>query len=274
MNVFLKLLRNIGKGTGHFFKNLFKQKGLKRYTLLLFLSTLIFIIVLFPYNKIVYSFINNAQLPGIRTLDITGLDIQIAGNASATTVNIIDMGNRKYHLTEADIKIKPIDFLLRNRLNAEFQSESIHYEDPVRKINGKIEIKANMLLDRQTRIPKSGNINLNAKQLTIGGLKIQGFTIPDVLFSSVQAEINYQENNIQIERFQFGGTQLRGSISGGITTPENSRMNLNLTIQINSESQILEDYGMFINQLKNPSTGGLVIKVTGTPGKPDINFEK
>lgn len=274
MNKVLQLIRRAGKAAGHFFKSVFRQKGVKRYILLTLVSTMVFIFIMFPYNKLANKFLKSAKIPGVRSLDVSGLDISPSGKASASLLTIVDMKNRTIELVNPDLKFAPFALVFKNRFKADFSSDKLSYITPTRKIHGNLAMNADFIFNRKERRVLSGMLTANAKNVTVSGIKVMEFTIPDITFSAIQAEINYENDVVTFSRLQFGGKDLKGRIAGTIQM-NTERMNsstYNLTITINADSGIIENYRMLISNYLNPSSGNLEIQVTGTLASPKYKF--
>ncbi|MFW6366445.1 MAG: type II secretion system protein GspN, partial [Spirochaetota bacterium] len=224
MNNILTLLRTARNATGHFFSVLLNQKGIKRYLLLLAVSTVLFVVVLFPYDRLIHSIVHSTRIPGVRSLDFTGLDISPSGTAKAETLVIIDARNSIFQLSKPLLIFSPINLLLKNTLAARMQASELTYSDNARNIRGSLTVNTDIRMNRKSWMPESGILSATVKEALVSGIQIQGFAVPDIRFNTIQAELEYDENRLVITRLQFGGTDLKGQITGSIDIdPQSTR---------------------------------------------------
>lgn len=264
------------KGITYFFSTLFQQAWIKRYILLLMLSTIVFVFVLFPYNKLVYYMLNKVDIPGIRSLELIGLDISPSGNAFADKLLLYDASKNRYELTGIALDVSVLPLVFSSRLEANIGTKSFIYQDKSREIEGVLSMKTDMRYTRKPLSAQSGTMSTKIKDASLKGMELQGFTIPDISFTTIQAELEYIDNRITIQRFQFGGPDLKGSISGEITVHQErfARSAYNISVTIQSESALLNDYKMLLDSYMNPSSGNLEIQISGTVGNPKYKFIK
>lgn len=262
-------------------------KGLKelphfwKYIFLAFFSTLLFIVITFPYDSLITRQLHQYEGKAFRTASIKDIKFSFFGNTVLDDVYFVLNNNDEIELKNLIIAINknPWKLFYKKNIVTDFQIRGFKYLsskfDAAVNFNG----NADLIISNKGALPVEGWIKLLISNavLKLNEVTFQGplgpmtLKIGTIQISAVNCDLDMASGVINISRFEVTGDDLSGSVSGNIK-PENflPGSSLNLTVNVNPDSAVLSEYKNIVQSLVKNNT--LTFYVKGTFAKPNIGL--
>ncbi|MEW6528164.1 MAG: type II secretion system protein GspN [Spirochaetota bacterium] len=245
-----------------------------RYFVLSIIMIILFVFFTFPYEIIIQNKIKEVEQNIANYISIGKLKIHTITDSIAEDITIelkngteITLQNVLFNFT-----INPISIFITNHYDGAVKIHNLNLKGEKLQIKTNADIFYDLKYNKPIPYPVEGNIISSMKDVSIKGISIQGFEIPDINISQIKSELVFEKGNmINLKYLLFSGSEIRGNAYGTITLSnyfQNS--SLNITIQIDSQSSILEDYKVLLESMMKPGTKNITIKIMGTIGNPNI----
>lgn len=259
------------KGLPHFWK----------YIFLAVFSTLLFIAITFPYDRIISRQLHQYEGKAFRTASVNDIKFSFLGNTLIENVYVVLNNNDEIELKNSIISLNknPWKLLYKKNIVTDFQIRGFKYLsskfDATVNLNG----NADVVIMNKGPLPIEGwmkilisNAVLKLNEITFQGpLGPMTLKIGTVLISAVNCDLDLASGIVNISRFEVTGDDLSGSVSGNIK-PENflPASSLNLTVNVSPDSAVLSEYKNIVQSfVKNDN---LTFYVKGTIEKPNIGL--
>lgn len=255
-------------------KEILKLPYAKAYIALSIPLIIIFFIFTFPYEIIIREQIKKLE-PNVGNIYVGTID---AGLILDSYIDSIVMSFQsgselKFKDISFNVAINPITTLINKTLDGKINIEELKYVNNETSFAGVMKTNFDLKFIPNSVIPSDGFLNLDLQNVSLKGINIKGFDIPPVHFSSINAKTEIQKNNLKISLMQFSGTDIRGTIKGNIMlSPFLFNSNLNITIEIDPQSKIIDNYKTLLGSTYKGGNEKIIIVITGTLRDPKINF--
>ncbi len=276
MNVsnFKIILKNFFSRIYNFLKEIVTVQYFWHYFVLSFVLVILFVFFTFPYEIIIQNQIKKAEQNIANYISIGKLKIHTITDSIAEDIVIelkngseITLQNVLFNFT-----INPVSLFITHHYGGTLNIHNLNINGEKLKVKTNAVILYDLKFNKQMPYPVDGNIITTMKDFSIKGISIQGFEIPDIQISQIKSELLFDKGNmINIKYLLFTGSEIKGNAYGTITLSnyfQNS--SLNITIQIDSQSSILDDYKVLLESMIKPGTKNITIKITGTIGNPNF----
>lgn len=259
------------KGLPHFWK----------YIFLAFFSTLFFIVITFPYDRMISRQLHQYEGKAFRTASVKDIKFSLFGNTVIDDVYIVLNNSDEIELKNSIISLNknPWRLLYKKNVQTDFQIRGLKYLSPKFDATVNLNGNADIIIGNKGPLPLEGWIKilissgiLKLNDITFNGpLGPMTFKIGTVQVSAVNCDLDLAAGVVNISRFEVTGDDLAGTVTGNIK-PGNflPSSSLNLTININPDSAVLSEYRDIVQPLMKNNI--LTFYVKGTLGKPDIRF--
>ncbi|MBN2038539.1 MAG: type II secretion system protein GspN [Spirochaetes bacterium] len=236
--------------------------------------TFIFLLITFPYSTLTRN-----QLQAIadkigKSSYIGDISFSLTDSTKIDEFNITLNNGSEINLQFANIDIGLFSALFNKSVKGNTFIQNIKYSQDKTTVNTVLNSDFDLDFESYSQYPSKGNINLVLQNTIANGISIQGFEIPPVRFSSINADLNINKNKVQIDDIIFTGPDLKGRISGSIELAKffkQSRLNLNIIID--SSSAILENYKILLQSWIDDSKK-IQLNINGTVSNPKVNTNK
>jgi len=247
----------------------------KSYILLSVVLTIFFIIVTFPYEILIRNQIVKLEPVIGSSINLGKLDFSLFNDSY---IDELSLGSREGAETflkniTINIAINPVTTLVKKTISGMLSIQNFTYTNRDLTIRSLVMSDFDIRFDSATGLPKDGYIDIKCDNVYVKGAKIKGFSIPPVRFTSIQSKAKFINGNLALESLKFNGSDLNGSMNGTIELNKfikTSRMNL--TIIINAESRILEDYKLLLSGFVDEGSKQIKIILTGRISRPRIQM--
>ncbi|HPJ36817.1 MAG TPA: type II secretion system protein GspN [Spirochaetota bacterium] len=247
----------------------------KSYILLSVVLTIFFIIVTFPYEILIRNQIVKLEPVIGSSINLGKLDFSLFNDSY---IDELSLGSREGAETflkniTINIAINPVTTLVKKTISGMLSIQNFTYTNRDLTIRSLVMSDFDIRFDSATGLPKDGYIDIKCDNVYVKGAKIKGFSIPPVRFTSIQSKAKFINGNLSLESLKFNGSDLNGSMNGTIELNKfikTSRMNL--TIIINAESRILEDYKLLLSGFVDEGSKQIKIILTGRISRPRIQM--
>ncbi|MDA3899272.1 MAG: type II secretion system protein GspN [Spirochaetes bacterium] len=270
------ILNRIKTSIQTFLKTTIQQSGFKRFCFTGVILTIIFTAMTFPYDKLILNQLKSLEGKSLQTISLPGFSFSVFGNAGSDSFIATLKNGSTISSDKISLKTSPSAFLISSKLKTNFSISNCMFENSDNAFKGSINGSTDIIINRQNSMPSSGNIQLTIRNASLNGIKITGFSVPDITFNQIKGDITISDYTATFNKTIFNGPDLNGTIAGSIGLNEKgfAMSRLNLTIDINANSGLLEAYRMLITSYLNPATNSLRISLGGTVANPDIKFIK
>lgn len=247
----------------------------KTYIFLSVVLTVFFFIVTFPYEILIRNQVMKLEPVLGSSVTLGKIDFSLFND---TYIDEFSMGSREGSETflkniTVNIAINPVTTFINKTLRGTLSIQNLNYTNRDLVIRSLLNSDFDLRFDPQTGLPKNGNIEIKCDNVYVKGVKIKDFSIPPVRLTSIQGKAKVIDGNLSIESVKFLGSDLNGSMNGTVELKKflnSSRMNL--TIIINAESRILEDYKLLLSSFMDENSKQIKIIITGRINRPRIQM--
>jgi len=258
----------------NFLKEIVTIQYFWHYFVLSIVLVIVFVFFTFPYEIIIQNKIKDVEQNIANYISIGKLKIHTITDSIAEDITIelkngseITLQNLLFNFT-----INPISIFITHHYDGIVQIHNLNINGEKLQIKTNADIIYDLKFNKQIPYPVEGNIISTMKDFSIRGISIQGFEIPDINISQIKSELIFDKGNIiNLKYLLFTGPEIKGNAYGTISLsnyfPNSS---LNITIQIDSQSSILEDYKVLLESMIKSGTKNITIKIMGTIGNPNF----
>jgi len=254
---------------------------LKKYALLSFLFSILFIIFNFPYENIISDKIKNIKSRSFSVTDFSGLTFSLLGESTLDRLQV-DFRNG------SDLKLKNIiinpslnPFALMDRnYTADFEIKSMSYSNEKLSVltsaNGNTKISLS-----KKGLPKDGFLRIISGKTFV---RLSNAEIPtpmgkfpldleNIEIKNIDIKITFNNDKAIIEKIQVNGDDIGAQISGDIqlkTLLMNS--GLKLIVSVDSSSKILSKYKDLLKSFIKDDK--ISFELNGSLARPKIKILK
>ncbi len=252
-----------------------------KYILLAFVSTLLFIVITFPYGSLISRQLHQYEGKAFRTASVKDIKFSFFGNTILDDVYFVLNNSDEVELKNSIIAINknPWRLLYKKNIITDFQIRGFKYLsstfDAAMNCNGNFDL----VIGNKGALPVEGWIKLLISNavLRLNEITFQGpigpmtLKIGTIQISAINSDLDMASGVINFSRFEVTGDDLSGSVSGNIKL-ENflQGSSLNLTVNVNPDSAVLYEYRNIVQSFVKNNT--LTFYVKGTVGKPNIGL--
>jgi hypothetical protein len=252
----------------------------KTYILSSLGCTIIFIFLTFPYGEIIKTRIQKLG----NNITIGDLDLKLIGTSTASDLIIPFSFDKELIIKKAEFKlnINPYSLLVSKHFVGTIGIKGLEFSGGFGSFSSEANGNVDVTADTAGRLIEEGNahIMLSNANLALNRIELpqklggMPMTLPPMRFTSIDLTLVVSKNNATIEKFSLAGPDFRGNINGSIRLSKNIfSSSLDLTISIESESPVLENYKDFFSSYIN-ADGNVIIPVRGNIMNPSFNPEK
>lgn len=259
-----------------FIKTAASQTGFKRFCLLAVILTVIFTVTTFPYDKLILKYIKTMEGGKLQSISLPGFEFSLPGKISSNSISVTLKTGSVFQAKTSFANLNLFSVMLFKDLETDFSFSNMNFESSGKSYGGSLSGTADLDLNSQNFMPVNGNIRVSLKNLTLSGIKITGFEIPDIKINQLLSEIEITDLTATFSKTAFSGEDLNGTISGTIALDEKNYSNsrINLLIDIRQDSGLIEKFRMMVASYINPATNTIRINIGGTFSRPDIKFNR
>jgi hypothetical protein len=263
------------------FRGIFNLPHAGKYFILSIILTIIFIIITFPFDKIISKQLHQYEGKGLRTISVQDIKFTIFGESSIGRTFIVLNNNDEVHLQNGVIALNknPYRLLYKKNILSDFELNGLKYSSASFNSNINLNGNADVILNPASPLPLSGIIKIlvssgavNFNELTFQGpLGPMTLKVETINIGAINCHLEFINDAVNIKRFDLTGDDLSGSVTGSIRiAPFLPSSAINLTINIDPDSAVLNNYrDLVIPLVKNNS---LTLFLSGTLRKPDVRL--
>lgn len=245
------------------------------------ISTVIFVIITFPYDIIIMKELNKFEGKAFRTISVKDLEFSLFNDIVIDDAYIVLNNSDEIEFKNSIIALSknPWKLFRKKNVTTDFQIKGLKYISSKFESTVNLNGNADIVLSNSGPIPSEGNLKLLVSSgiVKLNEISFQGplgpmsLKIGSIQVSAVNCELEFISGSININRLEITGDDLSGSVSGSVK-PGNflPATSLNLTVNINPDSLVLSEYkDMIMPMVKNDY---LTVYIRGTLGKPDFRL--
>ncbi len=258
----------------NFFKEIVTVQYFWHYFVFSIIMIILFVFFTFPYEIIIQNKIKEVEQNIANYISIGRLKIHTITDSIAEDV-IVELKNGS-EITFQNIlfnfTINPFSLFITHHYDGTIKIYNLNLKSDKLQIRTNADVFYDLKYNKPIPYPVEGNIMSSMKDISIKGISIQGFEIPDINISQIKSELVFEKGNvINLKYLLFSGSEIKGNAFGKITLSNYfNNSSLNITIQIDSQSSILEDYKVLLESMMKPGTKNITIKIMGTIGSPNF----
>jgi len=244
----------------------------KLYFALALVMIPVFVFITFPYEILIRNQLQKLESTMGRNIQIGTIDFSIIGDTYIDLLSFTMAGGAELNLKDIalDLSINPYTLLVRRNVRGELGISSFKYAKNDVAFNNTLKSSFDIRLDGKTGMPTDGDISIDLSNVYIKGINIKGFDIPPVRFTSIKGAASLRNRRLRIENLAFAGNDVRGEIKGSLTIePMAGASRLSLYAYINTDSRILQEYRMLLDNLVEGEGGKIKIEIAGSFAHPD-----
>lgn len=242
------------------------------YIALAVLLTGFFMILTFPYEVLVRSQLQQMGESFGGGAYVGNIDIGLFGDSTINNMTLSRKDGAELEFKNINFNIGHLRALISKDINGDLSVEQMSYSNEKMSIKGNIESDLNMEFNSFSDYPVKGKIDTQFKNVSVNGVVIKGFDIPPVKFTTIKIEAVIMKGRVKIEKSNFSGPDINGSITGYIVLSGFfKRSQIDLNIEIDSSSALLDNYKILLGSLPNEN-GKIKINLKGTLDNPKIDI--
>jgi hypothetical protein len=265
------------RGVKEFFQELLQLPYAKRYLILFPFTALLAVIILFPYELILFSVIQKECKGSCRAITAQGLASSYPGYIEGESLSIIISDKKSIVLEKLviDHTINPLRLITRSNISLNGLSDSVKISTPEFSFNvaGEVIVKISDLSFKDK--PTSGvlDVFINKSDISFPVSQSQENMMMEIisgkklLFNNITFKAQVKNNQYEIKSFSFNGREIQGHLSGTIS-PNGV---LNLTGGISKNSHLLHSFSSMLKLIKGNE---LQFHITGSTKKPIVSMDK
>jgi hypothetical protein len=260
-------------------KDAVKLPYAKTYMFLAFLFTVIFMILMFPYDIILRSSLKNLEKNMLRSIYISSMDFSLFHDIFMNNVYMVLPSGNEIVIRTADINISMLRLVFGKDVKGSFQFTGLRYNTD--EVQMDLGLNGEIYLDYKNfdEPPRNGNYKIF---LTSSTIKIGEMTLPDSLggfplsLPAIKIKSGYCDGDLANQKISINNMKIFGdincAISGSIAMARSfmsSRLDLKLTAD--ADSVVLKDYRDFLGKFVN-DRNQIVLAIRGSISRPYIDF--
>jgi hypothetical protein len=272
LNSIKQSIRTFLQSLGARLKEMWKLPHVKMYLAATVFFTLVFLAVTFPYEVVIRDQLQNLEKSIGRPVLVGDIDFSLFGDSEIDSVEIglqdgeIVMKNVKFN-----IALNPYTTLISRTLRGKIAVQDFRYTVTDTTVTAVLKTEFELTL-ADSGPPSDGFLKLELSNAFLKGIKIKGFDIPPIKFSSVRGDSTLQRGNLRLASMKMSGPDLQGNIHGMLSMAKSfSSSNLSLTIELDPDSRVLEDYNILLGGAKK-NEDKLRITLNGPLKNPKATF--
>lgn len=246
----------------------------KLYLLLALVMTAVFTVFIFPYEIVVRDGIRKIEPMIGRSVHVGTIDVGVIGSSHIDIVDITlkNGGGLTFKDCTIDISTNPVTLFMKKRIRGTLSAQSLTYRHNELDIQNALSADFDIRLDADG-LPSSGFLNINIDNMNVKGANIKGFSIPTVRITSIKGEGRIENGTLSVRSLKFLGNDLRGEAAGSVEIKKFVKAGrINITIGIDPESMVLEEYKMLLSSLTGDDKSTIRLVLSGTVGNPRVNL--
>lgn len=263
------------KSAGRFLRETIALPYAKLYIAAAFALTAFFVVLGFPFDVFIRAELQKMEQRGLRSVEVGEIEFNLIGNSYIDSL-ILGAGSESeiaIRDLRFNIAVNPVTTLLYKTLKGSIGAGEFRFSDGDSSFSCIPTGEFRLASDPGSGVPRNGFLNLELQNVALKGITIKGFAIPAVRFGSIVMNSELHEGELRIIKFDGSGPDLRGSIRGSITlAPYVRNSTLNLVIDIDAQSKLVQDYRILLGNLANQGDGRLRLNLTGTLSAPSVAF--
>ncbi len=272
LNSIKTAIRTFLQSLGARLKEMWKLPHVKLYLAATVFLTLVFLVVTFPYEVLIREQIQNLEKSVGRPVIVGDMDFSLFGDSEIDSIEVslqdgeIAMKNVKFN-----IAVNPYTTLIARTLRGRISIQDFRYTVTDTTVTAVLKSEFELKL-AEPGPPSDGYLKLELSNAFLKGIKIKGFDVPPIKFASVRGDSTIQRGNLKLASMKMAGPDLQGNIHGMLSMAKSfASSNLNLTIELDPDSRVLEDYSILLAGAKK-SEDRLRITLTGPLKNPKATF--
>lgn len=256
-------------------KELWKLPYAKTYILLSVVLTFFLITVMFPYDVLLRQQIRRIEPALGQGVFVGDIDFNVFRDSHIDELSVVFHNRSEASLKNLSFNFSynPFTLFMNKTLKGRFSVQNFTYESGETSVTAVAKCLLDFRYNPSSGMPENGEIRASLNNVSIKGINIKGFNMAPVRFTLIDSVAVFQRDEIRVSKISFTGIDLTGEIRGSIKpsrVPGNSL--LNLVIEIDTGSKLLEDYKVILGFLPKPSGNKITVPVAGTLSNPKIQL--
>jgi len=258
-------------------KDILKLPYAIHYIFFSVILTILFIIATFPYEVFIRKQIEQVEKQATRSLFVADIDFNLFSTSSFKNISSILKDGSSVNIKSLlfDMSYNPYTLFVKRNINGELIFEKFEFKNSEVSIISRGRFLFDILKAKDNDVPEKGILSLSLRDTDIKGIMIKGFEIPPVTLKQVKFESEFiSKNTMKIKYIIFTGPELKGNASGVIILGNSIRnSNIDLTINIDSQSNLLNQYRVLLGDMVKPGQNQLTFTINGPLVNPQINMK-
>src|SRR6056297_662094 len=260
----------------HNIKDIFKLPYAIHYIIFSVILTILFVIATFPYEVFIRKQIEQIEKQATRSLFVADIDYNIFTTSSFKNISAILKDGSSVNIKSLlfDMSYNPYTLFIKRNINGKLIFEDFEFKNTGVSIISRGRILFDILKAKDNDVPEKGILSLSLRDTDIKGIIIKGFEIPPVTLKQVKYESEFiSKNTLKIKYIIFTGPDLKGNANGVIVLGNSIRnSNIDLTINIDSQSNLLNQYRVLLGDMIKPGQNQLSFTINGPLVNPRIDI--
>ncbi len=261
----------------HNIKDIFKLPYAIHYIVFSVFLTILFIIATFPYEVFIRKQIEQVEKQVTRSLFVDDINFNLLSTSSVKNISAIlkDGSSLIIESLLFDMYYNPYTIFIKRNINGKLQFKKFEFKNSDISIISRGRFLFDVIRAKVSDVPEKGILSLSLRDTDIKGIMIKGFEIPPVSLKQIKYESEFiSKNTLKIKYIIFTGPDLKGNASGVIVFGNTIRnSNIDLTINIDSQSNLLNQYRVLLGDMVKPGQNQLTFTINGPLFNPRINMK-
>jgi len=277
----LAYLKSLSSSIPALFRNVRNSPYAIFYLFLSLFLIVLFTIVTFPFDHLIRKKLSELEGKSFRIISVDQIDVNFLRPSNVKKLELVLLDGTEINTKNVilNLSLNPYRLFISHRILSDVQVDDFFYKSNSNTISLNLNGNVDLILDPKNNIPTNGDVKLifsevkiKPDKISIPGpmgnidLNIELITIPNGVFS-----MDIINSTARIKDFKLTGPELNCTITGSIAMVSPiERSNLNLTLIIDPESSILENYRDLVKMMtkNNP----LTLTLTGTIDRPKLQL--
>ncbi|TAL31350.1 MAG: type II secretion system protein GspN [Spirochaetes bacterium] len=265
-------IRAFFQSLGGRLREMWKLPYVKLYLAAAVVLTLVFFVMTFPYELLIREQFHNLEKSMGRSIAVGEIDFSLFGNSEIDSI-VISLQDGELVLKDIkfNIAINPYTTLVKKTLRGMISIQDFRYTLTDTTVTAALKSDFDLAFP-ESGPPADGFLKLELNNAFLKGIKIKDFDVPPIKFSSIRGDSTIQRGNLRLASMKIAGPDLQGNIHGMLSLAKGiASSNLNLTIELDPDSRVLEDYAILLGGAKKNGEN-LKITLTGPLKNPKATF--
>ncbi len=277
----LAYLKSLSSSIPALFRNVRNSPYAIFYLFLSLFLIVLFTIVTFPFDHLIRKKLSELEGKSFRIISVDQIDVNFLRPSNVKKLELVLLDGTEINTKNVilNLSLNPYRLFISHRILSDVQVDDFFYKSNSNTISLNLNGNVDLILDPKNNIPTNGDVKLifsevkiKPDKISIPGpmgnidLNIELITIPNGVFS-----MDIINSTARIKDLKLTGPELNCTITGSIAMVSPiERSNLNLTLIIDPESAILENYRDLVKMMtkNNP----LTLTLTGTIDRPKLQL--